>query len=184
MRDPENRNSEIYLLFQKNRLVSRLLHHVETRCSTLSKTDTSGARKRWLFGLKKPSQRAREITAKVAASERLRPRTFLAQGAARKHGVSKHGPCSQRSQRAWSVLRGRFAAPQYEVIGVKPMSLQRNKQSREISRFPPDDLSGFRPASRNARFAHETVLSLLLLLSRDKRKRKSCAKAQLSLWND
>jgi hypothetical protein len=82
-------------------------------------TDTpqAPARRRWLLGLKKASQREREITAKVAATERLRPRTFMAQGVARKHGVSKHGPALSDVRAHGSVVRGRFAAPQYEVIG-------------------------------------------------------------------
>src|ERR1700734_50632 len=51
------------------------------------------------------------------ASERLRPTDLMAQGAARKRGVSKRIPALGDVSAHGNVLRGRFAAPQDEVVG-------------------------------------------------------------------
>ena len=54
------------------------------------------------------------------ASERRRLSALMAQGGARKRGVSKHAPALDPVSAHGSVLRGRFAAPQDEVAGSYP----------------------------------------------------------------
>jgi hypothetical protein len=139
----------MYLLFQKNRLVSRL-RIIPNPMSNTFETDTpqAPAPLTMAFWVEKTFEtRVRQITAKVAASERLRPRTSWL----KKRGLSKHGPAPGDVSAQGSVLRGRFAAPQPEVIGVAAFR-------RRNSSFP---FAAVEPAQKETKKLHKSAAKYL-----------------------